>query len=77
MKSNISKMEDREFIFTGIDVKSECRKIKSSINDYAQSLEIIKVRKWSPYEDLTREELKFRESILGSCIGLLVKLDQI
>ena len=39
----ISKIEDKEFRFTGIDVKEKEGKIELSMEDYARSLQMIKV----------------------------------
>ena len=40
---DILKIEDKEFRFTGIDVKEKDGKIKLSMEDYAKSLEMINV----------------------------------
>ena len=40
---DISKIEDKEFRFTGIDVKEKEGRIELSIEDYAKSLDVIKV----------------------------------
>ena len=40
---DISKIEDKEFRFTGIDVKEKEGRIELSMEDYAKSLEVIKV----------------------------------
>ena len=44
-KLNISKLENDEFRFTGIDVLKEEDRIVKSIEDYAQSMEKLEIRK--------------------------------
>ena len=44
-KLEISKLEDNEFRFTGMDVKKEGDVIVVSMEDYAKSLEKIDIRK--------------------------------
>ena len=39
------------------------------MDDYVKILEVIKVSNGSPYEELTREELKYIESILENWTG--------
>ena len=41
---DISKVEDKEFRFTGIDVKEVEDGIEISMEDYLNSIEIIKIR---------------------------------
>ena len=62
---DISKIEDKEFRFTGIDVKEKEGKIELSMEDYAKSLEMIKVREGKHDETLTREELKMLRKYIG------------
>ena len=64
-KLDISKMEDGDFRFTGIDVKKVGDKIEISMNDYAKSLEKINVRDGKPDEILTKEEMKIYRKYVG------------
>ena len=55
----VSKVEEDEFRFTGLDVKAENGKIEVSMEDYANSVEEIKeIRKADRGEKLTKAELK-------------------
>ena len=55
----MSKVEEDEFRFTGLDVKAGNGKIEVSMEDYANSVEEIKeIRKADRAEKLTRTELK-------------------
>ena len=55
----VSKVEEDEFRFTGLDVKAGNGKIKVSMEDYANSVEEIKeIRKADRAEKLTKAELK-------------------
>ena len=49
-------MEDKEFRFTGIDVKKVGENIEICMDDYAKSLEKLEIRDGKPDEALTREE---------------------
>ena len=64
-KLDISKREDGEFCFTGIDVQKVGDKIEVSMNDYANSLEKIDIRDGKPDEALTREEMKIYRKYVG------------
>ena len=55
---DVSKVEDRKFRFTGIDVERFEDRIELSMNDYAASLEDIKIREDKLSENLTREEMQ-------------------
>ena len=57
-KLEISKLEDNEFRFTGMDVKKDGDVIVVSMEDYAKSLEKIEIRKGMPDDPLTEIEMK-------------------
>jgi hypothetical protein len=65
MALDVSKVEDREFRFTGIDVKEVAGGIEISMEDYSKSLEAIKIREGRPDEKLTREEMKVLRKFVG------------
>ena len=55
----VSKVEEDNFRFTGLDVKTKNGKIEISMEDYAESIKEIKeIRKASRNEKLTNAELK-------------------
>ena len=55
----VSKVEEDEFRFTGLDIKAKDGKIEVSMEDYANSVEEIKeIRKAERTEKLTKTELK-------------------
>ena len=62
---DISKIEDGEFRFTGIDVKEKDGRIELSMEDYAKSLEIVKIRDGKQDELLTREEMRVLRKYVG------------
>merc|ERR1711872_644823 len=54
-----SKVEEDNFRFTGLDVKTKNGKIEVSMEDYAESIQEIKeIRKANRNEKLTKAELK-------------------
>ena len=55
---DVSKFEDDRFRFTGIYINKVENGIKISMDEYAESLEDIKVREGRSDEELTREETK-------------------
>ena len=56
-KFTVSKVEENEFRFTGLDVKAEKGKIEVSTEDYAESVELIEeIRKADKNEKLTELE---------------------
>ena len=58
-KFTMSKAEEDEFRFTGLDVKAKNGKIEVSMEDYASSVEpITEIRKAERTENLTKLELK-------------------
>ena len=58
-KFTVSKVEEDEFRFTGLDVKAKNEKIEVSMEDYASSVEpIVEIRKSERKENLTKLELK-------------------
>ena len=58
-KFTVSKAEEDEFRFTGLDVKVKNEKIEVSMEDYASSVEpIVEIRKAERTENLTKLELK-------------------
>ena len=64
-KLEISKLEDNEFRFTGMDVKKEGDVIVVSMEDYAKSLEKIDIRKGMPDDPLTEVEMKIFRKYVG------------
>ena len=56
---DVSEVEDYKFRYTGIDIKKVENGIEISMDEYAESLEEIKVREGKSDEELTREEMKF------------------
>ena len=58
-KFTVSKVEENNFRFTGLDVKTNDEHIEISMEDYADSInEIKEIRKASRTEKLTKAELK-------------------
>merc|ERR1712115_144449 len=58
-KLTVSKVEEDNFRFTGLDVKTKDGKIEISLEEYAESIkEIIEIRKANRNEKLTNAELK-------------------
>ena len=58
-KFTVSKVEEDNFRFTGLDVKTKDGKIELSMEDYAESIkEITEIRKANRDEALTKPELK-------------------
>ena len=64
-KLEVSKLEDNEFRFTGMDVKKECDVIVVRMENYAKSLEKIKIRKGMPDDPLTEVEIKVFRKYVG------------
>merc|ERR1712081_85523 len=59
LKLTVSKVEEDNFRFTGLDVKTKNGKIEISMEDYAESIKEIKeIRKRDRNEKLTTAELK-------------------
>ena len=55
----VSKVEEDEFRFTGLDVRAEKNKTEVSIEEYADSVELVnEIRKADRQESLTKVELK-------------------
>ena len=54
----ISKLEDNEFRFTGMDVKKDGDVIVVSMEDYVKSLGKIEIRKGMPNDPFTEVEMK-------------------
>ena len=63
---DISKVKDKEFWFTGIDVNEKEGKIELSMEDYTKSLEMVQVWEGKQDETLTREELKILRKYVGN-----------
>ena len=61
----ISKLEDNEFRFTGMDVKKDGNLIVMSMEDYAKSLEKTEIRKGFPDDPLTEIEMKMYRKYVG------------
>merc|ERR1712243_492428 len=58
-KFTVSKVEEDNFRFTGLDVKTTYGKIEVAMEDYAESIQEIKeIRKVKRDEKLTKAELK-------------------
>ena len=64
-KLEISKLEDNEFRFIGMDVKKEGDVIIVSMEDYAKSLGKIEIRKGLPDDPLTEVEMKVYRKYVG------------
>ena len=64
-KLEISKLEDNEFRFIGMDVKTEGDVIIVSMEDYAKRLEKIQIRKGVPDDPLTEVEMKVYRKYVG------------
>ena len=65
-KFTVSKVEEDEFRFTGLDVKAKNGKIEVSMEDYASSVEPIEeIRKAERTEKLTKLELKEYRKYIG------------
>ena len=62
---DVSTVEDDCFRFTGIDVKKVENGIEISMDEYARSLEDIKIRDAKADESLTRDELKVYRKFVG------------
>ena len=62
---DVSKVEDDKFRYTGIDIKKVKNRIKISMDEYAESLEEIKIREDKSDEELTRDELKILQKYVG------------
>ena len=73
----ISKLEDDEFCFTGMDVKKQGDVIVVSMEDYAKSLEKLEIRKGQPNDKLTEVEMKVYRKYVGKLLWLASTLDQI
>ena len=77
-KFTVSKVEENEFRFTGLDVKAEKGKIEVAMEDYAKSVELIeKIRKVDRNEKSTKLELKNTENIQEKYYGYHREQDQI
>ena len=64
-KLDISKLEDIEFRFTGMDVKKEGYVINVSMEDYAKSLGKVEIRKGLSDDPLTEVEMKVYRKYVG------------
>ena len=64
-KLEISKLEDNEFRFTGMDVKKDGDVIIVSMEDYTKSLGNIEIRKGLPDDPLTEVEMKVYRKYVG------------
>ena len=64
-KLEISKLEDNEFRFIGMDVKKDGDVIIVSMEDYAKSLGMIEIRKVMPDDPLTEVEMKVYKKYVG------------
>ena len=62
---DVSKVEDDKFRYTGIDIKKVTNEIEISMDEYAESLEEIKIREDKSDEELTRDELKILQKYVG------------
>ena len=65
-KFTVSKVEEDEFRFTGLDVKAKNGKVEVSMEDYASSVElIVEIRKAEIKENLKKLELKEYRKYIG------------
>ena len=62
---DVSKVEDDRFRYTGIDIKNVKIGIEISMDEYAETLEEIKIREGKSDEELTRDELKVLRIYVG------------
>ena len=62
---DMSKIEDNNFRFTGTDVKQMEDGVEILINNYAESIEEIKIREDKLNEKLTQEEIKVLRKFVG------------
>ena len=62
---DVSKIEDDKFRYTGRDIKRVKDRIEISIDDYAESMDEIKIREDKSDEELTRDELKILRKYVG------------
>ena len=58
-------MEDDKFRYTGIDIKKVENRIEISMDEYAESLEEIKIREGKTNEELNRDEMKVLRKYVG------------
>ena len=65
-KLEISKLEDNEFRFTGMDVKKDGYLIIVNMEDYAKSLGKIEIRKGMPDDPLTEVEMNVYRKYVGN-----------
>ena len=62
---DVSKVEDDKFRYTGIDIKKVENGIEISMDEYAESMEEIKIRECKSDEELNIDEMK----VLRKCVG--------
>ena len=74
----MSKVEEDEFRFTGLDVKAKNGKIEVSMEDYVSSVEQVEeIRKAERTEKLTKLELKEYRKYTKKYYGWCKEQDQI
>ena len=61
----MSKEEDDKFRYTGIDIKKVENGIEISMDEYAESLEEIKIREGKTDEELNRDEMRVLRKYVG------------
>ena len=62
---DVSKVEDDKFRYIGIDIKKVENGIEISMDEYAESLEEIKIREGKTDEELNRDEMKVLRKYVG------------
>ena len=62
---DMSKVGDDKFRYTGIDIKKVENGIEISMDEYAESLEKLKIREGKPDKELTRDEMKVLRKYVG------------
>ena len=62
---DVSKVENDRFRYAGIDIKKVVDGIEISMDEYAESLQEIKVREDRSDEELKRDELKVLQKYVG------------
>ena len=62
---DVSKVEDDKFRYTGIDIKKVENGIEISMDEYAESMEEIKIREGKSDEELNRDEMKVLRKYVG------------
>ena len=64
-KLDVSKVEDDKFRYIGIDIKKVENGIEISMDEYAESLEEIRIREGKTDEEMNRDEMKVLRKYVG------------